>query len=445
MRAAGTLVMVLAAGRLAAAQALDGSTDELVRQPLSLARCVTIALERNPALRAARHGERAAAAHVGEERSTFFPKLALDAGITRANTPKLRDEGHASADESRALLVGSLLLFEGGARGGRLAGARAEQAVAMALVDAAALDLATAVAIAYYERLAAEGMAQVAADTVVQVATHVKLAEARLASGVAARYDVLKARTEKAEADLLLVRARGTLRVTEGALARTMGLPVALSLAIEPMPEDVPAQALSDVRRLAAVALEQRPELRAARARIESRRAELRVATAGYLPSVGAAADVGLGAASLVPDRGRWTVGLGVSVPLFEGLLTPARRARASAEEARALDEHALTQQDVEFEVWTAATRFGEAQEARAAAAILVASADESARVADGMYRNGVASIIELVDAQAAQTAARNRRVLAILDFHAAAARLARALGQQPATSRPAAIAGGRR
>jgi outer membrane protein TolC len=84
----------------------------------------------------------------------------------------------------------------------------------------------------------------------------------------------------------------------------------------------------------------------------------------------------------------------------------------------------------VELEVWTAYWQIIESSQAIEAASRFVASAEESARVAEGEYKNGTGSIIELIDAQTARTTARTRLIQARLGWHTAMARFERAVGR---------------
>ena len=82
------------------------------------------------------------------------------------------------------------------------------------------------------------------------------------------------------------------------------------------------------------------------------------------------------------------------------------------------------------MEVWTAYWQTIEAGEAIEAAKRFVASAEESARVAEGEYKNGTGTIIGLIDAQTARTAAQDRLIQARLDWRTAMARFERAVGR---------------
>jgi outer membrane protein TolC len=109
---------------------------------------------------------------------------------------------------------------------------------------------------------------------------------------------------------------------------------------------------------------------------------------------------------------------------------------QADLDRARAIREAAL--RGVELEVWTAYWQTIEAGEAIEAAERFVASAEESARVAEGEYKDGTGTIIGLIDAQTARTAAKNRLIQARLDWRTAAARFERAVGRsltEPAAS----------
>jgi len=234
----------------------------------------------------------------------------------------------------------------------------------------------------------------------------------------------------KADADLGLVRAKGAARVARGRLSQAMGLRVSEAFEIEELPQEAGPRDLADVDRLLDEAARSRPELLALGAQMEARRADLRAAESEYFPVVSAAADYGWRDPHEGRRREEWAAGVGITIPLFDGFATRYRTGRAKAELARATAEREGALREVELEVWTAHSRVREAADAVEAAKKLVESAEESARVAEGLYRNGAGSIIELVDSLAARTEARTRRVQATLDLHAARARFERSVGR---------------
>jgi outer membrane protein len=403
---------------------------DLRGKTLGIAECIRTALERHPSTRSSWLASRSAAARVGEERGAFLPEVGFSAGASRSDTADFRDSGKSPRNEFTGGFGLRYLLFDGGRRYARLAGAEADLIGENFRHNATLQDLAIAVEVAYGERLAAASLVRVAEDAVRQAQAHVDLAGARLRAGLAARFDVLKAETEKADADLSLVRARSGVRIAQGRLAQTMGIRVDSTFEIEDLPEDARPREREDIRRLLAEASRTRPELRAALANVEARRADVRLARSEFLPTVSIAASYGWRDTEALPDRKEWFAGIGVEVPLFSGFSSTYRVSRAESEAERASSDMDLVLRDVELEVWVAYSRLTEAGEAIGAAEKLVASAEESSRVAEGMYRAGAGSIIELADSLASRTAARTRLVQSRLDWRTALARLERAVGR---------------
>lgn len=397
---------------------------------LALADCVAIALERHPLARGAWEAARAAAARVGEEKAAYYPSLDAVAGAARTDTPDLREKGTSPESDLHAGFGVRYLLLDGGLRSARVRGAEAEFLASRFRRDTTLQDVALAVETAYHERLAAQALLEVADERSRQSRTHVELARARHQSGVAARFDVLKAETEKADADLELVRVRSAVRLARGRLAQSMGLRVSESFEIQELPPEVRREEEGEIQRLLDEAAASRPELKVALAQVEARRAEVRAAQAGHWPTLTAGADYGVRDTERIPGREEWWVGVGLQFPLFQGYAVVRRTERAEAELARAVAEREALLRGVELEVWTSHARVLEAGEAIEAARAFVASATEGARVAEGMYRAGTGTILELADSLSSRTAARVRLVQAVLDRHTAVARFERAVGR---------------
>ncbi len=398
---------------------------------LSVADCLAIGLERNPRTRAAWLASKAAAARLGEEKAPYLPAVDAVAGLSRTDTPELRDGRESPEDELRAGLVVRQTLYDG-SREARVRGSEAELRAASFLHHAALHDAALEIELAFAERLAARALVGVAEGALRSAEAHADLARARQAAGVAARFDVLKAQTERADAELALVRARSDARVAQGRLCRAMGLRASEEFEVEEPPSAGAEEAVA-VQALLEEALRGRPEMRAAAERIESRRADVALADSGHLPVVSAGAEYGWADREFGELRREWTAGIGVTLPLFSGFGPSYRGGRARAELARAEAEREALARDVELEAWTAHARLAEARDAVEAARRLVEAAEEGARAAEGRYRAGTGSIIELADSLRDRTAARARLVRAELDRSSARVRLERALGRRPA------------
>jgi outer membrane protein len=398
---------------------------------LTLADCIRTALEQNPMSRSSWLATRSAAARVGERRAAYLPAAQLTSEIVRGKSVSLDSDKEGRTRNTYAGGVDvSLLLFDGGLRLAGVKGAEAELLATNFRHNATLQDIALAVAEAYYEFLGAQWLVKVAEETVKQTKYHVEVARARHGSGLVTRSDVLRAETQRASAELSLVRSRNSIQVAHGRLARAMGLRVSQTFEVAELPEDAHRAELPNVDRLLVEAARSRPELAAALARIEAKRAEIKAARAGYWPTITANASAGRKDTGFLPDREEWSAGVALSFPLFTGFERSYQLRRARSELARAAAEHSDLVRGIELEVWTAYWQVIEAGEAIVAARELVASAEESARVAEGEYKSGVNSVIGVIDAQAARTVAKRRFVQARLDWYTAKARFERAVGR---------------
>jgi len=408
---------------------------EMPNEPLTLARCIQIALERNPQTRSSWEASRSAAAAVGQAKSSYLPSADFTADAVRANPAELGSKEQTGPQNLFDAGFGvRYLLFDAG-RSARVKGAEAQLFAADFRHDATLQDLALTVEEHYYALLAAQWLRDLAQETVKQNEYHLALAEARYKAGMTPKSDTLKAQTEKANADLGLVRANSAVRVARGRLANVMGLRVTQSFQIAELPEVVHSQEFADIEQLLDEAGRSRPELKSALAQIEVQRSQVKAAQARYWPTLGANAGYGWADRKFVPQQDQWSVGLSFDLPLFTGFDRSYQLQAAQADLAGAVAEHELVLEGVELEVWTAYWQTIEAGEAIEAAQRFVASAEESARMAEGEYKSGTGSIIELIDAQTTRTSARTNLIQARNDWYTAVARFERAVGQTLATT----------
>ena len=311
----------------------------------------------------------------------------------------------------------------------RAAGARADgsRAEAGATVEVAAQTAAAA----YLRATRAEAVvAAREADSSI-AAELVTLAEAQKAAGVSAAIDVTRARTQLVAAEGLLVVARNERDRARIDLARSLGLDPATPLALTDTlaatlgAADVPAERDSTV----AVALRNRPDLRAESARGAAARQTRSAIRSERLPRLEVAADYGVNGLTVPGAIATRDLALRVSVPILDGF---GREARVSEQDAVAR-ESAVRERDLRDQIAADVDagyldlRSAQAQQAIAAERLRLAE-DELAQSRE-RFKAGVAGNIEVIDAQANLIRARDSDIDA--RFAAASARvtLARAAG----------------
>ena len=404
---------------------------ELSGRTLSLGECVTIALEHNPRTAESWQAIRATAARVGRAKADYLPIIGFTSSAARGDTAELDSKTDPGTQNRYDGVFGlRWLLFDGGGREARVDAATAEVLAAGFRHNTALQDVALEAVEAYYNLLAVRSFQELAVETVRQRDYQLRMAQARHRAGVVAKSDVLRAQTEKADADLNLVRAKNAVHVGKGRLASAMGLHISADFQIAEAPEADYTRELADIEALLDEAARNRSELKTALAQVHNQEATVRIAESRYWPALALDTSLGWLGRSFPPSQQQWSVGVALDLPLFTGFDRNYQLHASKADLARTIAQREGVLRGVELEVWTAYWQTIEAGEAIEAAKRFVASAEESARVAEGEYKNGTGSIIGLIDAQTARTAAKDRLIQTRLDWRTAMARFERAVGR---------------
>jgi multidrug efflux system outer membrane protein len=176
-----------------------------------------------------------------------------------------------------------------------------------------------------------------------------------------------------------------------------------------------------------------RPDLVEAERRLAATHARIEAARAEMFPSITLTGVAGRESASLSNlfsgPAGLYLFAAGVAQPIFAGGRLQARTDAAKAREQQALAEYQKTIQNAFGEVRTALvgqTRSRESYEAESAREQALA---QTLRLAQLRYQNGIASQLDVIDAERGLLAARISRIEALRSQRAAIADLFRALG----------------
>ena len=276
---AGIDVTVIPLNPSSRLKAGNGASLPFDGRTLSLDECVNIALERNPTGRIAAENVNIAGENVGETRSAFSPQLGMNAGygrwqkhaflpdgLTRPGTPTII----GPTDDWTFGVMAQYTLFDGGERTARLDAATANREAAINNAETARMDIILNVHIAYYTLIGAMEVQSVAEGNLERTKEHLSLADELEIEGAVPHLDVVRAEVVKADAELALVKARNAVRVSRGNLNTAMGLPVEteISVSTESGPTENPENI--DISASLENAVGNRPELAAARMRVDS-------------------------------------------------------------------------------------------------------------------------------------------------------------------------------
>lgn len=410
--------------------------------PLTLPDLVDLALCRNPATAVSWASVRSAAAGVGIARAADLPTASVSVGPTLSRTDYFNSQRIVTGGQSFSTLGSSTdfgttanlaldwLIFDFGGRRARIEAAQASQRSALAsfadTAQSVALDTVTA-----YNSVNADRASVTAAEaSVVFARQSFDVARGKELAGVTTPSDRLQAQSSLSQAELTLTQARGNLRTSEGQLSTVVGLPPSTVLPLAAAPALGSSDLLrTDVDTLIRDAERLRPDILAQRAQVDVAAANVRAARSDTRPSVGANAQNGLSYAGNSSDRNSASVGVTLSIPLFNGYARTYQLTQARAELDRATAVAEQTRQNAGLDVFSNYTALDTAIRSLGSARDLIASATAAADLAQGRYRAGVGTFTDLLNAQSQLASARQQLVQADFNVRTAQAQLARSIG----------------
>jgi len=368
---------------------------------LTVEECVAIALDRSDLLGQAEGGLQSARGSYWTQYQSVLPRVSASAGWRREFADYIAVTGIQYVGSMGLRVDQNLLTLEGiqGIRSSKqaLRAARADLAATRDEVEVTARGQ-------FYACVAALRLADVEESAVALAQEQLRRSETLFRLGSVARSDVLQAQVNLAEAAQIATQRRNGVRVEVGRLALVMGLDPRTKLAIDSSlvaPEEPPAGELDDwVER----AMGARPDLRAAEARL--RAAEISKLGAQYqrLPTISASASWNRSARDLEDEflRGdhakydnSWSLSVGVSLSLFNGLLTEGRIESAKGECRTRQEALERLQKDIALDVANAFLDIYEEIENLKAARSSVSLAAENLRLQQALYESGAGTLLE--------------------------------------------------
>jgi outer membrane protein TolC len=324
---------------------------------MTIAFAVDRALEHHPNALAAVAGVEAAAASVGEVSALRLPQLAFEGSAIRYQEPMIVAPLHAlditqAPEFDRTLLRGTAsvayTLFDGGVRGSRIRGARAELGAAESLQESAQTSLISLVAETYLRVLTARDILAAHDTRLTALEAELDRTQQFFAEGTTARVAVLRAEAAIAQAQAERVATSAALELAVQNLARLTGVSPERAAAENLVPVQLHSETGPlDRDALLSHATTFNPELQRAREKHEAALSSKRAAAAMWLPNIslfGGYLGFGSGSGDLVTE---WQGGAKVSYPIFTGGARSKTSARASSLVERAFQEVRLAELSV--------------------------------------------------------------------------------------------------
>jgi outer membrane protein TolC len=432
-----------------------------LRRAYALPELIDIAQMNNPLTRTAWNDARKVALLAGIAESTYLPRITASAAgaylTSEGNSSATATAGpvavgantstSASARGTISAVSLQWLLFDFGARESIIEAAKQASVISNIAFTAAHQQVIYDVSVAFYLNAAARARAATASQSLKNAEAVEAAANDRYKNSIGTVIEVSQARQATAQARLIVVQATGGAQNTYLNLISAMGISPLTKLRVA----DISRRNLSpgmatSVERIISAALARRPDILTAYAAQKASLANVRAATAEFLPKVFLAGTSAWNSSNLnvtaLPaigqeaptvnlsgNRSSSSVFLGASVPLYDAGVRAARLMQAQADVDNANVMLVRRQNEAVRQIVLADNALRTSLSAYSASGELSKAAQTTFDAALASYRNGVGSITDLNIASTQLLQAKNAATDAYSTALSAAASLALSTG----------------
>lgn len=338
------------------------------------------------------------------------------------------DIGKGIGNNHSNTISASIPIYTGGKLSGTIDQAKANYKYYLVGEQKAYNDMRETVTNSYYGMLQADNVQNLSRESVNRLEEHLKNVKAQYDVGVVAKVDVLRSEVELADAQQTLIQAENAYHIAEATLNKIVGLPMDTTLKLQDSMQYTPYD--NDMKYCLDYAAEHRPDLEQARQNVEAAKGALKVARSGYMPQVSASASQNWNDTNWPGDEnGNWSVGVGVSMNIFDTGVTLSKIHGAEADLAKAEESYRDAVDSIMLEVRSTYLNLREAEKRIKTTEVAVAKAEEDYHIAQVRYMAGVGTNTDVLDAQVALTDAQNNYVQSLYDYNTSKTSLETAIG----------------
>lgn len=374
--------------------------------PLTLDEAVKLALERNERARSTWEEVVAANARLAQARSFFLPSITSTSTYTRRAYETRRVVGETEVIIQRYNALSETLALNQTLFDARsltsLAAVRARRDADVAAAAESRRQLAFEVGQAFLATLGTTQVREASARRFTFAGQNLEAAKARFAAGLASVNDVTRAELEYATAEVGLTQVKGQVETSTLQLGHLLDAPEAVRgpLVVPEFLIEAASAEAADSEGLVEEALARRLDVGSLRSLASAQRSLSRLPMLGWLPSLSASGRYSLtNEASFNNRNWNWSIGATLTWSLFDG---GARFGQSKEQMALArladLDLQAATRK-VDVEVREALVSLSSQRASLRQATVAHEVAKKNAAETTELYRQGLASALEVADA----------------------------------------------
>ncbi len=284
-----------------------------------------------------------------------------------------------------------------------IASAQSQQRAAEADRQAARLAISTSIARAWFQLQRLASLRDVTERAISQRTDVVQIAQQRFDAGIDTNAELRQAEALLPQARVDLTQIDESIGLVRNQLAallgkgpdrgRDIGMPHGVASSVVPLPASLPAELIG-----------RRPDIVAARWRVEAARGNIAAARAAFYPNIDIAASAGLlalGASSFFNIGSRtWSAGPALTLPIFEGGRLRANLAGRNADYDAAVEQYNATLVDAVKDVADQVVSLKSVDAQLADQALARTKTEQAYDVAVVRYKAGLSTYLTVLNAQ---------------------------------------------
>ena len=380
---------------------------------LTLPRAINVALRFHPAIVEARENLAVAEAQARETKAGLLPQIGGNAAFRRATSKSQgATSGGSPANSYSAGLTANLLLYDFGKTPALVHAALSRLVAAENDLLAAQNTVSFNVRTAFFTLSENIALLQVAEENVRQNEVHLDQSKTLFEVGKRIRYDITTAEVNLGNAKLALINAQNAVTTSRATLNRALGL------AEEPgyqLGESPQAEFDANLNALMQTARNQKPELRSLQAQVLATSANVDAAIANLYPSFNLTGGL-TGGGSHFPLVWNWSAAAQSAATLFDGGIKSGQIMEAVAQLRAARARQADEEQQIYLALSQAVASLDGAKQRLQLTELIVRQAAQSLDLVNERFRLGLATTVDVTDAQASVATAKSQQVQAHFD-----------------------------
>ena len=416
-------------------------------ESLTLSEAIKIAVEQNPEIKAARFQEEMIKSEVTQARSGFFPQIYFTETFNRTTNPmwatgakmlqgnltqadfdldELNDPDAISNFVSAVSMSWSV--YNGGQTWIGWKQAKQNHAAASLMLKRVGQEVISRAAEAYVSLLLALENLAVIDQTLETAKANLKMVRSRFKSGFVVKSDFLRANVRIADLEQQRLEAESNVKVARAMLNAAMGMSTDKPLHLV-TPFKKCAETKGPVEHWITMALSNRPDLERIRYQEDIAKKEIDKSRAGHFPDLEFVGNYEINSEDYSDTENNYAIGAVMRLNLFSGHRISAKTKGAKSSFSRIQEFRKGMELTVGVQARESFLKAQSAWKRIQVAKAAVDQAKEGLRIIRNRYKNGLLTIVALLDAETAYQQARTNHFKALHDYKVARIQLALAAG----------------